>query len=84
MSIDDLRIQFADRAKPVGFVAVSLIQRLAEHELAARCVVAEIEPVGDRCGRFRYRALDQAPRRAGIDTADDKIRHTMIVSLNRA
>ena len=43
--VDDLWIQFTDRAQPVGLAAVARVQWLAENELAAGGIVAEIEPI---------------------------------------
>ena len=46
LSVDDLWIQFTDSAQSCGLPAIARIQWLAENELAARGVVAEIEPIG--------------------------------------
>jgi len=41
----NLRIQFADCAQPLGLSAVARIEWLAEDELPAGRIVAEIEPI---------------------------------------
>jgi len=44
--VDDLWIQLADGAQPGGLPAIARVQRLAQDELSAGGIVAEIEPVG--------------------------------------
>ena len=46
LSVGDLRIQLVHRAQPFCRTPVARVPRLAKHELAARGVVAEIEPIG--------------------------------------
>jgi Winged helix-turn helix len=70
--------------KPAGFMPVSLIQWLSENELTARCIVAEIEPVGDGRRRFPYCAFDHVTRGSCVDAADHDIRHAVLITVNAA
>ena len=69
-SVDDLWIQLTDRAQSSGLPAIARVQWLAENELAAGGIVAEIEPVRRAVSGLSQRTRNDAPRRFGVYAAD--------------
>ncbi len=69
-SVDDLGVEFTDRAQSCGLPAIARVQWLAENELAAGRVVAEIEPIRSAVPGLGQRARNDASRRSGVHAAD--------------
>src|ERR1035437_5155290 len=69
-----LGIQLAHGAQPTGFPPVARVQWLAENELAAGGVVAEIEPIRCAVSCLRQRPRDDASRRARVYAPNNKVK----------
>ena len=70
LGVDDLWIQFTHGAQPCGLPSVTRVQWLAENELAAGGVVAEIEPIRCAASCFGQRPRDDVSRRTCVHAAD--------------
>ena len=68
--VNDLWIQLADGAQPDGLPAIARVQRLAQDELAAGGIVAEIEPVRSAVPGLGQRARNDASRCSGVHAAN--------------
>jgi hypothetical protein len=79
LGVDDLGIQFAHGAQPAGFPPVARVQWLAENELAAGGIVAEIEPIRCAVPGLRQRPRDDASCRARVHAADKKIEEVSLI-----
>jgi len=77
--ISNLRIELADRSQPFGFSAVSAVERLAQHKLPARRIVAEIEPIRDIAQSLHHALLNDTPRRPCVHAADEKVGTVIMV-----
>ena len=83
LGVDDLGIQFAHGPQPAGFPSVARIQWLAENELAAGGVVAEIKPISCAVPGLRQRTLNDASCSARVHTSNEKVDRGLIDPVER-